>query len=336
MKRITLLRRTFQIISFILIVYLGVIVSQLIAMEVLPPALSAAEFKDATGPALEKDTTGKVELTGGLYGPVKTCRYAQGDAELFQGCALYFISRSLTYLPPIEFILPFIVFLLLAFFIFGRAWCGWICPIGFFSEIINSIRRVLGIGYLTFSPRTNNFLLNVRYGMLTLIVLISLAIFFPAMVPFQKDLLVSSCQLCPVRFIFQFLAGQIPIFFSFDSIIVTLFSIVGMILFLFLISGVLFRKPWCRICPSGAIASFFNKTSLLTKEKDVKKCTKCGICKRICLVQNTHVYDEKESKELNNANCIRCFRCVEHCPEKDCLKVKFLGKTLYSSNIKNR
>jgi len=331
-KNITFLRRAFQIIALILIVYIGLIVTQLIAMNVLPPALSSEEIKDATGPALLKDTSGKVEITG-LYGPVKTCRYAQGDAKLFTGCGLYFVSRNLTYLPPIEFIIPIIVFLLVVFFLFGRAWCGWICPIGFFEEILNSARRFFGLRYREFSQGIKNFILNLRYAFLAFIMLISLAIALPAMIQFQKDLLVSGCQLCPARFIFQLLAFKIPIFFSFDSAIITTFSLIGMLLTVLYLSSIIFRRPWCRICPSGAMLSFFNRVSVLTKEKDLKKCTKCGICRRFCLIQSTETYEEKEEENINNANCIRCFRCVEHCPEKDCLKIKFAGKTIYSSKI---
>jgi polyferredoxin len=35
--------------------------------------------------------------------------------------------------------------------IVGRAWCGWICPLGFLQDIMDLIRKKIGIGYVRFS-----------------------------------------------------------------------------------------------------------------------------------------------------------------------------------------
>ncbi len=96
------------------------------------------------------------------------------------------------------------------------------------------------------------------------------------------------------------------------------------------------RRFWCRFCPTGisiAIINWFRQFRLvpflrLSKEKG--KCTKCGICKRVCPVQVTDVY-EKKSGDIITSKCILCFRCVEMCPHIDCLKVKIGGKTLLKS-----
>jgi len=100
------------------------------------------------------------------------------------------------------------------------------------------------------------------------------------------------------------------------------------------LSGAVFRRPWCRLCPSGAMLSLFDSWSLLSKEKDVRKCTKCGVCARVCLMDNKNVYLEKKSKDISSTNCIRCFRCLESCPEDGCLSLKFFGKTIYKSGSK--
>jgi formate hydrogenlyase subunit 6/NADH:ubiquinone oxidoreductase subunit I len=61
-----------------------------------------------------------------------------------------------------------------------------------------------------------------------------------------------------------------------------------------------------------------------------EKCTKCGICKRVCPPQVTEVYDDK-SGNVSTSMCVHCFRCVEMCPYEDCLKVNFAGKTILNS-----
>ena len=61
-----------------------------------------------------------------------------------------------------------------------------------------------------------------------------------------------------------------------------------------------------------------------------EKCTKCGICKRVCPTQVTEVY-EKNGGDVTHSNCIICIRCVEMCPNKDALKLKFAGKPVIKS-----
>jgi polyferredoxin len=74
----------------------------------------------------------------------------------------------------------------------------------------------------------------------------------------------------------------------------------------------------------------------IIKEKDVRKCTRCGICARVCSMQNKNVYEERIDKNVNSRECIRCFRCVDLCPEDGCLKVKFLGKKIFESKFGNK
>jgi len=97
-----------------------------------------------------------------------------------------------------------------------------------------------------------------------------------------------------------------------------------------------YRRFWCRICPLGALTALFSTYTpfrhiALTKlEKSQEKCTKCGVCKRVCPTQVTEIYDRKGG-DVTVSNCMLCMRCVEMCPYKDALKAKFAGKTLISS-----
>jgi formate hydrogenlyase subunit 6/NADH:ubiquinone oxidoreductase subunit I len=61
-----------------------------------------------------------------------------------------------------------------------------------------------------------------------------------------------------------------------------------------------------------------------------ERCTKCGICKRVCPTQVTQVYEGK-SGDVSTSQCIYCLRCVEMCPYEDCLQFKFAGKTVCKS-----
>jgi polyferredoxin len=97
-----------------------------------------------------------------------------------------------------------------------------------------------------------------------------------------------------------------------------------------------YRRLWCRICPLGALTALFStftpfKQVALTKlEKNQKKCTNCGVCKRVCPTQATDVF-EKKSGDVTESRCILCARCVEVCPYEDALSIKFAGKTIMQS-----
>ena len=125
--------------------------------------------------------------------------------------------------------------------------------------------------------------------------------------------------------------GASPGWFSFDTPIYSAIGLIGLSFLALYFFGFVSPRAWCKICPSGGLLSLFNKGSLMKKEKDVQKCTKCGICKRVCPMQIKEIYEEKEKKSVDSTKCIRCFSCTDHCPEEDCLKVKIFGKTLFRS-----
>lgn len=96
------------------------------------------------------------------------------------------------------------------------------------------------------------------------------------------------------------------------------------------------RRFWCRFCPTGASIAIINNLKhfkwipLLHLNKNEEKCTKCGICKRVCPVQVTDVY-EKKGGDIHTSMCTLCLRCVEMCPYPDCLKLQIMGKTVFKS-----
>jgi polyferredoxin len=121
---------------------------------------------------------------------------------------------------------------------------------------------------------------------------------------------------------------------SFFTAMTATFSTLSLIFLAIFILGLFTTRAWCRICPNGSVSSLFNRGALIVKQKDVQKCTRCGICKRVCPFENTYVYEEKKSRIINNPRCIMCFNCIDKCPEKDCLRVSFLGKNIFSSESK--
>jgi len=97
-----------------------------------------------------------------------------------------------------------------------------------------------------------------------------------------------------------------------------------------------YRRFWCRICPLGGLTALFStftpfKQIAMTRlNKNEQKCTKCGVCKRVCPTQATEVY-EKKGGNVTESRCILCARCVEDCPYEGALTLKIAGKTVMNS-----
>jgi ferredoxin len=97
-----------------------------------------------------------------------------------------------------------------------------------------------------------------------------------------------------------------------------------------------YTRLFCRICPLGGLTALFSsftpfKQIAVTRlVKDEEKCTKCGICKRVCPTGATQMY-EKKGGDVTESRCMLCARCVEMCPEKGALTVKVAGKTVFKS-----
>jgi len=250
------------------------------------------------------------------------------------------------------FLVVLLVILLSTIFL-GRFFCGWICPFGFYMDIVTIFRKTIKIRYFSLPDKLNRLLNKLRYLIFGIILSIpflsgpifsqswQLALFFvgsfkplsillgplePLIVPGTGALVVNGINLTfpYVRDVIFYSSG---FFIQFNSISFVILTLMG---------SFIIRRVWCRFCPLGLSFVILNKIKgfkwipLLHITKMEEKCTKCGICKRVCPPQVTEVYDDK-SGNVSTSMCVHCFRCVEMCPYEDCLKVNFAGKTILNS-----
>lgn len=269
------------------------------------------------------------------YLPARSCRFA-GTTGTFRGCMMFFLSDVLTWRPPWKTILPSLALLVAGMVLMARFWCGWLCPLGFMSEMLSELRKYLGLLRLRFPPLARKFLQGIGYGFTFLILGSAWVISWSAVAwSIKKPLYVAVCQACPSRLITPLITG-FPLMINLQfpgastAILVSLFVLLLLFTLLYFASAIL-RRSWCKICPAGAIMSFFNRGALISKEKDLGKCTKCAICANACPMETTHVFLEKRDRRVDHTQCIHCYRCVDLCPEKECLKVKFMGFPVFKS-----
>jgi ferredoxin-type protein NapH len=248
--------------------------------------------------------------------------------------------------------------------ILGRFFCGWLCPFGLYMDVLTRIRKALRIKHVRFSAKTNTALGQSRYIIIAVFLILSVifgsyAIFGAQIVPgtitggpqgteagIVSNINEPFCLVCPARPLCLLIEASIgAIKWSYISQIVygpfwiTGFYVTSInlaILIAVSIVSLVYRRFWCRICPLGAITALFSsftpfKQIALTRlTKNQEKCTRCGVCKRVCPTEATDVYDKKGG-DVTESRCILCARCVELCPYEGALELKFAGKTMMKS-----
>lgn len=251
--------------------------------------------------------------TGGIYtgylkricGPGLNCYSC--PAALFS-CPLGAIQQimiSVRLLPPayLSHVFFYLLAQILLFSLFlGRFICGWLCPFGFFQELLYKVpfyKRKIYLPY-RIERYTKHFFL------------ISFVFLFPAL--FTKEIgygILWFCKyLCPAG---SLEAGYFNLLInpSLKNKIGSIFVLKSILLILILIFCLMEIRFFCKnLCPLGLIYGIFNRFSFLKLRWDEKSCSRCTLCEKICPM------DLKIPKDLNSVECIRCLSCLELCPTK--------------------
>ena len=183
----------------------------------------------------------------------------------------------------------------------GRFVCGFLCPFGWFQELLH---KVPGKKLSTKALRPLRYL---KYA-----VLLVMVVLLPVLV--TNDLGMGNPFFCKYLCPQGVLEGAIPLSLASASIRAALGKLftwkLGILIAVALLS-VVFYRPFCKwLCPLGAFYALFNRVSLLQMRVDRDKCVSCGKCARACKM------DVDVTKSPNHTECIRCGMCVRACPVK--------------------
>jgi len=166
-------------------------------------------------------------------------------------------------------------------FIFGRIFCGYICPLGAIQEIASINRFKTKLDYKRKYKKRKNVLRWVFFGIYAVISII-----------WGLEL---SLFMNPIN---GFLIFWIPL----DTLILVAFILFTVIV---LISFFIYR-PYCRFfCPFGALACLLGRITPL-KMRRTLACNDCGICEKICPTFEGFKFSTK-------GECYLCYRCVSFC-----------------------
>ena len=181
---------------------------------------------------------------------------------------------------------------------FGRLICGFLCPFGWFQELLHKIPSK------KFSTKRLRPLTYLKY-----VILLVFVIVLP--ITIVNEVGMGSPYFCTYICPSGILQGAIPLSIANESIrasLGVLFTWKSVVLLTVVTTSVFFYRPFCKwICPLGAIYALFNKFSLYTMDVDTDKCSRCGACSRVCKM------DVDVMKHPNSAECIRCGECAKVC-----------------------
>ncbi|ABR56468.1 4Fe-4S ferredoxin iron-sulfur binding domain protein [Methanococcus aeolicus Nankai-3] len=188
------------------------------------------------------------------------------------------------------YFVPVVIVISLLTLIFGRLFCGWMCPLGFIFDLTYKLRVKLSrLKKLPEVPKNiHNKLIYLKYVILILFIILT---YYLATYTY--------CSVCPI--------GALT---NLSGTLLSFIILIGVILL-----GFIYPMAFCRyLCPIGALLGIFSIKPLF-KLKLNNKCVNCKLCERKCPVQINL------TKNIDQTECIRCFECVSSC-KKDAIDFK--------------
>jgi polyferredoxin len=199
---------------------------------------------------------------------------------------------------------PAAMFLLLTFlsmaFLFRKAFCSWLCPIGTISEYLwRAGKKVFGRNF--FLPRWLDLpLRGLKYFLLGFFVWA-----------------ISTMSAVGIRDFMQSPYGLIA-----DVKMLNFFRHIGetglIVLGVFVAASVFVPNFWCRFaCPYGALLGLTSWLSPMKIRRNPEPCIDCAKCAKAC---PSNLPVDKLVK-IQSAECTGCLECVAVCPAENALSM---------------
>jgi NAD-dependent dihydropyrimidine dehydrogenase PreA subunit len=283
------------------------------------------------------------KITGAL--PALSCAYDQQNAaycvliptqhQLHHRVGEAIVrAQQLTFqmvLPLLMTILTFFAFL----FVIGKAFCGWVCPLGTLQEWIGKLGRRFGIDLRRFQKGDLGDVKRVRpVKWLLLLGLVFLLPLLTGLGVTPHSLGNPYCDICPSRVATTLLTGnteQLALRVG-DGWSFALGAIANLLIGFTLVGALAIRQPFCRICPLLSFNAMFQRLSPMRLAKSsTEKCGKCHICTDACPMDIPEI-SRQAGRKAYHEDCTLCGRCAEYCPQDGVIQLKWGPLALFSSS----
>jgi len=221
------------------------------------------------------------------------------------------------------------------FFFLGKAFCGWVCPLGTLQEFVGRIGRRFGIGVRRVQAGDLGAVSRLRPVKWLLL------LGFVFLLPLLTGLGITShslgnpfCDTCPARIATTLLSGnadQLALKLG-DGWSFGLGAAANWLFGFILVGALALRLPFCRICPLLAFNSLFQRLSLARIVKPTRaNCGNCRICTDACPMDIPEIA-EAEGKQAYNEDCTLCGRCAEYCPQDGVISIQWAKINVFGSS----
>jgi len=164
--------------------------------------------------------------------------------------------------------------------LFGRVYCGWVCPLGAVQELIYVDRYKIKV-----PKNLDRYLRYIRFVILGIFLYLTI---------------ISSRYIWgkyePFKVLFNFSGSKLAF--------ILLLIVLGLSVFI--------ERVYCKyICPMGGFLSIIARFSIFGVRIDRNKCVNCQRCERLCPMGA--IENREGNTKIDKGECIDCLRCKDGC-----------------------
>ncbi|ONI40441.1 hypothetical protein AN639_04600 [Candidatus Epulonipiscium fishelsonii] len=230
--------------------------------------------------------------------PIFNCEYVGGGVTRGICIAILDFNKYVSE----TFIIGMIV-CIISMIMLGRLWCGYVCPFGFFQDIVTIIRQKLNITQVAIPQQAKPFITIFKW----------FTVFYILFYDF--------CKVCPIQYFTVPITG-----YTIKTSDTSYFWAVVLLVFI-----VISDRAFCRVCPLGALMGMANRISGSRLKKKGSACTHCRACIEVCPMDIQEIYEDRENEDITHPECLYCMKCIEVCPENDALRFELFKFKLLKS-----
>lgn len=172
--------------------------------------------------------------------------------------------------------------------VFGRFFCGWICPATFLYELADNVSLMFN--------RSDRSRLKIRIPRSTRYYILGFGIIISAIVGFSLFSMLYPPAIIAREIFYVIALGGFSL-----GILFFLLTIVFDLL--------VTRRGFCRyLCPGGALYSLLGRFRVLRIQRKAEQCNDCEKCNAVC---QFHLAPQQDQF---GADCNNCTACIQSCP----------------------